>query len=247
MISTYWEETIKDIPLLSAASLSTTKYRKERILQLIKSHYSESHRFYHTLSHLEDMFNILELINATIKSRVVVNLAIFFHDIIYNPTSTTNEEGSANLFKSLFQLSIDEQEEIKKTEINEQQDHAVDDYIDMMNQVYHYIILTKSHNVQADSHDSDLQYFIDADMSILGRDRAVYSKYANAIRQEYCHIPLAIYCAKRADFLRGTFQSNQYIYASTLFRDRFEENARLNLAWECSLLEQGTIPSLDLS
>jgi len=232
-LTKHWEEAMKDISFRNWSSM-----KKDGIFQLIITHYSETHRLYHSISHLEDMFCILERTKSPIKSTAIVNLAVFFHDIIYDPTSTTNEEDSAELFKTLFIDDGDIKEVEPLLERRRSQDRE-----DIINQVYHYIIMTKQHNVSNSEEDSDLQYFIDADMSILGQDRAIYSNYASAIRQEYCHVPHELYCEKRAGFLRSTLScTNRYIYASTLFRDSFEDKARDNLEWECSLLEQGIIP-----
>ena len=45
-----------------------------------------------------------------------------------------------------------------------------------------------------DSLDSDLKFFIDIDMSVLGWNRIEYLEYAKQIRNEYIHINHLEYC-----------------------------------------------------
>lgn len=68
----------------------------------ISERHSERHRHYHTLSHLAELFSFLDSpYGAEIapSRRPLVEYAIFFHDIIYDPRSRTNEEDSAKLFR----------------------------------------------------------------------------------------------------------------------------------------------------
>jgi len=50
----------------------------------------EPHRYYHTLAHLAAML-------AIVRSWPVVELAVWFHDAVYDPRATDNEEASAEL------------------------------------------------------------------------------------------------------------------------------------------------------
>jgi predicted metal-dependent HD superfamily phosphohydrolase len=184
--------------------------------------------------------------HATILSnKLAVDLAIFFHDIIYDPFSKTNEEDSADLFVETLSPHIDP---------------------DLCEKVCQYIIATKKHEV---SHmgDNDLKLFIDMDMSILGVEPDQYEKYARQIRQEYQHVPQADYCRGRAtvleSFLLQADQSSsvttgkcgektnetppeartntKFIFATEIFRREREEQARMNLQWECEILKTGRL------
>jgi hypothetical protein len=89
----------------------------------IVRHYSEPHRAYHNLIHVEDVLASIELLLDTSHGSVdgassstgnfttdtvhdccskaktaILTLAAFFHDVIYNPKSSTNEKDSADLF-----------------------------------------------------------------------------------------------------------------------------------------------------
>lgn len=56
--------------------------------------YSESWRYYHTLTHIFQMLNFFEGLTKKINDNIVFKLAIFFHDAIYEPWSSLNEEVS---------------------------------------------------------------------------------------------------------------------------------------------------------
>lgn len=149
-----------------------------------------------------------------------VYLSIYFHDIIYNPKSSTNEEDSAIIFEQLFSTYIDRS---------------------LIDKVKMYILETKKHDV-IDSNDKDLQFFIDFDMSVLGRCREEYVEYAAQIRQEYQHVEHEAYCKGRSKILRDFLQQTSSIFATIELRDIYEEIARANVSWECEMLEAGTIP-----
>lgn len=79
--------------------------KAERLARLgvdpvVLNHYREPHRFYHTLEHLDDVWQQLE--NRGYSDNDVLLLATIFHDIIYDPRSGTNEEDSARYFNETF-------------------------------------------------------------------------------------------------------------------------------------------------
>ena len=57
----------------------------------IETAYSEPHRYYHTLAHLENMFAESARFAPLPPA---VEWAIWFHDFVYDPRSATNEEDS---------------------------------------------------------------------------------------------------------------------------------------------------------
>lgn len=68
--------------------------------QGVLSRYLEPHRFYHTLEHLDDIWQQLE--SQGYGNNDVLLLATIFHDIIYDPQSGTNEEDSTQYFNGVF-------------------------------------------------------------------------------------------------------------------------------------------------
>lgn len=78
------------------------KYIKDFTLEDIENCYNEKHRFYHTNTHLNEIFYRIFNYEKTFseKEREIMILSTLFHDIIYNPTSSKNEKNSVLFFKS---------------------------------------------------------------------------------------------------------------------------------------------------
>lgn len=58
--------------------------------QSLKAAYSNPHRHYHTLNHIDDMLEMLDDLlpgdDDTIRGeRAIVELAVWFHDVVYDP------------------------------------------------------------------------------------------------------------------------------------------------------------------
>jgi predicted metal-dependent HD superfamily phosphohydrolase len=189
---------------------------KLEIIQL----YSEEHRKYHNLSHLSDLFTLKDSFIQLCTNNLVIDLSIIYHDIIYDPKSSLNEENSANLFKERLSSFLEP---------------------NVLDKIYEYIIQTKTHDV-SHSEDDDLKFFIDLDMSVLGRSLIDYIVYANNIRQEYIHVEDSVYCEKRSLFLKTSLENVEFIFATNKFRSLYELQARKNIEWECSQLDLGNIP-----
>ena len=203
-------------------SLGVSAERAASLWVLLSSKYSEPTRYYHTLTHIDALLQLAEEYARSLRNRNVVDLAIFFHDVIYDPTASDNEEKSALLFEEVMGSLLD---------------------VDIVQVVSAYIIETKKHDVSG-SEDSDLKYFIDFDVAVLGANREEYTKYAADIRREYIHVEESVYCTARPKFMRAFLQNTEFIYATEVFRADREAQARANIAWECDLLESGSLGSI---
>eukprot|EP00752_Nemacystus_decipiens_P010247 g9131.t1 len=186
----------------------------------LRQGYSEEGRHYHTLEHLADMLEHADSDFPSLRHPRLVHLAIFFHDLVYDTKSGTNEEDSEGLFRNFS----------KAAGLNPSDSRTVSEYI----------IATKRHDATA-SDDQDLRAFIDLDMAVVGRERGAYLAYASQIRQEYIHVPAETYCQKRAEVLRD-FLTKESIFSTEEYRQTLESSARANVAAEVDMLGQGTIP-----
>jgi predicted metal-dependent HD superfamily phosphohydrolase len=184
----------------------------------VEGHYTEAYRAYHGLTHIQALLELSHAYGARLTDPAAVDLAIIFHDIIYDPRSKTNEEDSAALFTNLFTGLIEPA---------------------MVEKVTRYIMETKQHAV-LDSPDEDLKLFIDLDMSILGAPRDEYFVYAQQVRKEYEFVPEADYCTGREAVLQS-FLAGGDIYATVEGKRRWEAQARENIAWECGVLSSGRL------
>jgi len=169
--------------------------------------YSEKHRAYHTLEHIEACFRHFDSVQEQFNYPHEIELALWFHDVIYKPLSATNEEDSANLAKSFLSQNAVSSEIIER--IND------------------LIMLTKDH-VAPQSKDAKLM--LDIDLSILGTERHIYAQFEKGVRQEYKRVPSFIFKKKRKDILES-FAGRSRIYHTAYFFDRLETQAKRNLTW----------------
>ncbi|KAF9051109.1 hypothetical protein BDZ89DRAFT_525121 [Hymenopellis radicata] len=150
-------------------------------LALLEARYGEPQRHYHTLAHITSMLECLNSHLSEIVDPQTVRLAIYFHDIVYDPKSSGNELASIELFRQL--------------------DHVPSTQLE---KVCRYIERTITHSLPLDcgEDDSDLKYFLDFDLEVLSRNRVLYEQYANEIREEYIHYSPEQYCAGRIQVLQ---------------------------------------------
>ncbi|KAM9970338.1 hypothetical protein ACTFIR_002193 [Dictyostelium discoideum] len=179
---------------------------------IINERYNEKQRFYHNLTHINELLNLEEQFNCKLKKSEVIQWSIWFHDIIYDPTRSDNEEQSAKLF-------IDFSNEVKLS------DQVISD-------VNKYILATANHTkVKSDEEkDTDLLYFLDMDLSILGTEESVYNAYSDAIKKEYSHIPDDKYRIGRSKILQSFVDAGyESLYKTNEFKEIYGKKAINNL------------------
>lgn len=178
----------------------------------IESQYSQKGRHYHNLEHLDNMFSELELVKNHISDFSNISFSVFYHDIIYDATSKSNEEKSAELAKERFQ------------KLNIGQRHI--DYISEQ------ILATKTHQKSV---DHDTNYLLDADLSILGKKTQDYLDYTKKIRKEYSIYPDLLYKPGRKKVLKH-FLDLENIFKTDYFKNKYENQAKINLEYELKTL-----------
>jgi predicted metal-dependent HD superfamily phosphohydrolase len=197
------------------ARLNAKSELAQPLLKEIRSSYSKPGRYYHTLIHLDKLLTELLPVRDNIHDWQTLIFSIAYHDIIYSTRRQDNEEKSAALARQ------------RLTELNRP--------VEQIKKCSNQILATKGH--QPDS-DSDTNYFTDADLAILGSDPESYSKYAGQIRKEYRFYPWFLYKPGRQKVL-SHFLAMQQIYKTGWFKEKYESQARYNLANELAILEAG--------
>jgi predicted metal-dependent HD superfamily phosphohydrolase len=183
-----------------------------RLWTEIESAYSRSGRHYHTLDHLQNLLAELSAVRQSIDNWDAVLFSLFYHDIVYNPLKSNNEEKSAG-------LAVKRMKELKAPEA-------------LIARSDELILATKKHVVSA---YPDTNYFTDADLSILGKEWAVYEAYAAAVRKEYSIYPDLVYRPGRKKVLEA-FLGMERIYKTDWFFARCEGAARENMRREIESL-----------
>jgi predicted metal-dependent HD superfamily phosphohydrolase len=176
----------------------------QEMFQTIEHHYSEPHRAYHNALHIDECLREFDLVREQAMNPVALELAIWFHDVIYDPRASDNEEQSAR-------FAIGCLKEVNRT---------------LAHQVSNLILTTRSH--LAGSID-DTALLLDIDLSILGKSTERFAEFEAGIRNEYAWVPIEVYRQKRAEILSG-FMKRERIYATESFYNRYESTARCNLS-----------------
>ena len=177
------------------------------------TNYSEPHRRYHTADHIDDCLTQLDGASSIAGAPEEVELALWFHDAIYDAISSTNESRSAE-WAAAFLKSV--KADTEKTL-----------------RVVACILATR-HSAEPLSGDAAL--VVDIDLSVLGRDRPEFEIYEGQIREEYRWVPMPIYRRKRVEILQS-FLDRPAIYQTEHFRQRLEHKARKNLEWAIRRLQ----------
>lgn len=178
----------------------------------VEKHYSSQKRHYHTLQHLDNLFIQLMEVKEEIKNWETLLFTLYYHDLVYNPLKSDNEEKSAEFAeKRMTQISVPNNE---------------------IERCRKQILATKSHLKSA---DSDTNYFTDADLSVLGQDWNSYSSYYKNVRKEYAIYPDLVYNPGRKKVLKH-FLEMERIFKTDFFYRRFEIQAKQNLQREIELL-----------
>ena len=177
----------------------------------LRRRYAEPHRRYHGQSHVDGLLRGLAAEASVIADPAAVELAIWYHDAIYNPAASDNEDRSADLLGS---------------DMAGLADAAVLRSADIM------ICATADHVVPSGLSEplrDDVATFLDLDTAILGAGSAEYAAYEAGIAAEYVPVHgLAAFRLGRAAFLRGMLARERLFHT-----DRFERAlgaaSRLNM------------------
>ena len=187
----------------------------EKLYLEIEKRYSEKHRYYHTLEHLNSLIELVNTYKDKVVNRPYVLFSLYYHDIVYNTLKSNNEEKSADLAKKRLNTFIENKE--------------------LVNSVDKLIIATKKHIVADDINNFDSLFFLDCDLAILGSNRERYITYTEQIRNEYKIYPDIMYKKGRIKVLEHFLQMDS-IYKTPEIKQKFENQAIDNMKYELSIL-----------
>ncbi|MET9955280.1 hypothetical protein ABZ135_27555 [Streptomyces sp. NPDC006339] len=181
--------------------------------------WNEPQRRYHTAEHLRAVLDRVDELTdqgGEGGELELVRLAAWFHDAVYRPDRSENEERSAALAeRALTEAGLTPRE---------------------VTEVARLVRLTVTHDPAPG--DLNGEALCDADLAILASDLDTYTGYTRAVREEYAFVPDAAFRTGRASVLR------QLLSLPRLFRTPYgaaawEEKARANLERELAELEGG--------
>ena len=174
---------------------------KERLIAA----YAEPQRCYHSLQHLRECLAHFESASHLAGNPGEVEIALWFHDAIYELQGKDNEARSAR-------WALDE---LTSSGASAEQLQSVQS-----------LIMATCHT--ATPTDPDEQLLVDIDLAILGASPERFAEYDAQVKIEYSWVPDPIYAVKRKEVLLS-FLDRSPIYSTEHFRARCEQQARANL------------------
>lgn len=183
----------------------------KHVLADLRRRYAEPQRAYHTWTHIEALLAMFSEVRPQLHDAQAVFYAILFHDAIYDPTRTDNEDRSADLLQSLGTNILDEHTKAAAVRL---------------------IMATKTHAIPSGlplSESNDMAIFLDMDLSILAAPTDEFDRYEKNIGIEYRHVPADIFRSSRARILQE-FISRDHLFLSAWGKERFQAVAKVNLA-----------------
>ncbi len=178
-----------------------------RVFDALVSRYTEPGRHYHTLDHISTCLLTLDSLSAQIDDRVALELALWAHDVVYDPRTRDNEAQSARWIVTWLEP------------------HGAPP--NLINQITRLILATR--HAQAPD-PSDEALITDLDLAVLGQPWDAYARYAYAIRCEHAWVDDRSYRSGRSTIL-DSFLNRPMIYVTPAF-NHLEAQARANLSRE---------------
>lgn len=169
------------------------------------SRWNEPGRHYHTTRHLGECLRHFAAVRGEAQHAAEIELALWFHDAIYDLQAHDNERRSADWAQSAALAAGVA--------------HAAAARV-------HALVMATCHDAAPASHDEALM--VDVDLAILGADARRFAQYEQQVRREYAWVPQALYRQRRAAVLQG-FLDRPRLYTSGHFFDTLEARARCNL------------------
>lgn len=179
--------------------------------------YQEPHRHYHTLAHVQHCLQEFAAVRGHAVDPDAVEMALWFHDAVYDPRAKDNEERSAQLAAVVLDVG-----------------GFADGFVARVGQ----LVLSTSHAAASD--DPDAALLADVDLAILGQPEAAFDEYERQIRREYDFVPKDAFAKGRAAIL-ASFLGRSRLYATPLMFATYESVARANLNRSLDRLRAGIV------
>lgn len=172
----------------------------------ILARYAEPHRAYHTVQHLEECLGWLDEARPAADEPASLELALWYHDAVYELRRDDNEQASADLAR-----------------LHLENGGAPAPLIE------HVCALIRWTEHTTEPPPGDPSLIVDIDLAILGAPPPRYAEYERQIRQEYDWVPLPVFRRQRAALLES-FLARHRIFSTPYLFERLEQQARVNIA-----------------
>ncbi|GGR06259.1 hypothetical protein GCM10010195_71770 [Kitasatospora griseola] len=171
--------------------------------------WAEPQRRYHTTDHLRAVLDRIDELAGHAEDPDAVRLAAWFHDAVYRPDRSENEERSAALAcRALREAGLPEP---------------------LVHEVARLIRLTVTHHPAPGDHNGEV--LCDADLAVLGSSPDRYAAYTAAIRDEYAFVPPDAFREGRTEILHHLL-ALPALYRTAEAHERYDAQARANMQAE---------------
>lgn len=181
--------------------------------------YAEPHRHYHTLAHVQHCLETVDALREEAENPDAVEMALWFHDAVYDTRKKDNEERSAELAYVVLDVG-----------------GFPSDFIACVVD----LIMVTTH--AAPPTGADESVLIDCDLAILGASPSAFDEYERRIRREYDWVQDMAFAAARASFIENVL-ARPTIFATQAMRLQCEPYARANLRRSLDKLTRGIVPA----
>ena len=192
--------------------------QNEALAQRLLACYREPQRRYHTLQHLAECIDRFEPVQDLASSCGEVELALWFHDAVYDVRGHDNEARSAAWARDEL--------------LDAEAAPAVAARV-------HALVMATRHAALPEPGDAML--VVDIDLSILGASPDRFDEYERQIREEYAWVEEEAFRGKRHSVLTG-FLARPTIFGTAHFHGTLEAAARANLRRSLLRLEDRARP-----
>lgn len=197
--------------------LNVEAKRAEKAFDRLVEGYQTPVRYYHTIDHVNDVLQHLDWAADNVQNIKAlpaddrqtfldsVELAIWYHDIVYDARAHNNEAESARfMMLETERLGIDPATAREAAQA---------------------ILITAEH---ANAKTLAEQIIADCDLHVLGVSWEKFAHNSDMIRKEYAHVETELYFETRKRIFNG-FLSAGPLYKTKAFADRYEAKARANI------------------
>lgn len=158
--------------------LNIFKYLSSVQVMDIISMYDEPHRFYHNRHHLNQVIeNLNKYKNLTEEECDILSISVYFHDVVYNPRKTNDEQKSVDLLNDFTEIPLNIREKCSQ------------------------IIMDTTLNIEPIEKLSKIFWL--SDRNIFFKPFSELIEYENKIFKEYQYVSYDIYKEKRIEFLNN--------------------------------------------
>ncbi|GJL83204.1 MAG: hypothetical protein DHS20C01_28380 [marine bacterium B5-7] len=201
------------ISLWKRAGSSASKIRARAIFHGIDGRYREPHRRYHTRGHIVHCLCQLDTLSQDDPDKLAVELALWFHDVVYEIGDPNNEENSADWFRA----------------------RAMDDLPEALIDAVCAMIIATVHQAPPTNRRAALT--VDIDLSSFGLPYAAFIRDSQAVRDESPHLSDNLFYQGQRAFLERLTMRDQ-IFTSDHFNTRLEARARDNIAKTLEMIKR---------